>query len=53
MSDFDGNGDGRISYEEFVSAVERTVHLTDIDELWEPFTIADADGRWTIILVYH
>jgi len=51
MSDFDGNGDGRISYEEFVSAVERTVRLADDEELFEPFIIADADGRWTILLV--
>jgi len=53
MSDFDGNGDGRISYEEFVSAVERTVRLADLDELWEPFVIADVDGRLTILLVYN
>jgi len=44
MSDFDGNGDGCISYEEFVSAVERTVRLADNEELLEPFIIADLDG---------
>jgi len=51
MSDFDGNGDGRISYEEFVSAVERTVRLADNEELLEPFIIADLDGKWLYFYV--
>jgi len=51
MSDFDGNGDGRISYEEFVSAVERTVRLVDYEELLEPFIIADLDGKWLYFYV--
>ncbi|KAL4232561.1 hypothetical protein ACF0H5_007252 [Mactra antiquata] len=43
MSDYDLNGDKLISYEEFLSAVLRTVPLADPNQLEEPFIFADFD----------
>ena len=48
-SDYDDNGDGRISYEEFVFAVLRTVPLAEFDELREPFIVADLNGMYFLV----
>ncbi|XP_052784966.1 uncharacterized protein LOC128220565 [Mya arenaria] len=44
MSDYDVNGDKRVNYEEFVSAVTNTVNLAEPAELRRPFTFADVNG---------
>ena len=48
MSDFDADGNGEISYEEFISLVQRLSKQEDTDDVRKAFKMFDRDGDGSI-----